>query len=121
MLAEVWARSGEPQRSVALLRQRIDPELVTGMRADDRSGEFAREGARTARMIDVRVRDDDGFDLQSMLVEHSLNVRQIVAGIDHDRFLGYFITEDRAIALQHSNRQYLVNHNPIFPSPRATL
>lgn len=33
VLAEVWARSGEPQRSVALLRQRID--LLTGLHGAD--------------------------------------------------------------------------------------
>ena len=40
-----------------LLRQAVNPELVTGVRADDGQAQCARQAARAARMVDMGSRD----------------------------------------------------------------
>ena len=65
---------------------------------------------RAADVIDVRVRDDDGFHAQPVPRENLEDLGDVVAGIDHDGLARLLVAEDRAVALQHANRQNLVNH-----------
>jgi uncharacterized membrane protein len=63
-------------------------------------------------MIDVRVRDHDGLHREPMPLHDLQNLGDIVSGIDNDSLARLFVAEDRAVALQHADRQDLVNHIP---------
>jgi hypothetical protein len=55
-------------------------------------------------VVDVSVSADDGFDGQLVTAEQFEDARDLVARIDHQRFTGDGIADDRAIALQHPDR-----------------
>ena len=65
---------------------------------------------RAADVIDMRVRDDDGFDAQRVAREDLQDLGNVVAGIDNDGFARLLVAENGAVALQHSDRQNFVNH-----------
>ena len=44
------------------------------------------------------------------------NALDLVAGIDHHGFARRLVAENRAVALQHSDRKNLVDHMPIVYS-----
>ena len=55
-----------------------------------------------AHMIDVGMRAHNCAHFQLMLPQNLKDAFNIVARINHNRFVSYRITEYRAIALQHS-------------------
>ena len=58
------------------------------MQIDGRAGCFLH-AVQSDDVIDVRVRDHDGRDFQSMPLDHFQDSRGIVARIDDDRFAGF--------------------------------
>ena len=65
---------------------------------------------RAADVIDMRMRDHDGFHMQAVPLEHGFDARQVVARIDHHRVARLLIAENRAVALQHAHRQDFMHH-----------
>jgi hypothetical protein len=61
-------------------------------------------------MVDVSVRDDNLLERKLMPAQHGENVFDLVARIDHQRFVRRFVANDGAIASEHSDRKDLVNH-----------
>jgi uncharacterized membrane protein YfbV (UPF0208 family) len=56
------------------------------------------------------MRDHDRYYTKMMPVENRLNILDLVARIDDNRFARRFVPEDRAIALQHPHWKNFVNH-----------
>ncbi len=50
------------------------------------------------------------FTVKPVPVQDFGDVRDIIAWIDDDGLAGLLVAENRAVALQHPNRQNLVNH-----------
>ena len=67
-------------------------------------------------MVDVRVGDDDGLQLEPVAIENPENAGDIVAGIDHHGLAGLLIAKYRAVALEQTDRQDLVDHSSIVAS-----
>jgi hypothetical protein len=65
---------------------------------------------RAADVVDVRVRDHDGFHVQAVARQDALDLRQVVARIDHQRVARLLVAENGAVALQHAHRQDLMHH-----------
>jgi hypothetical protein len=63
-----------------------------------------------ADVIDMCVRDDDGFDAQRVAPEDFQDLGDVVAGIDNDGCVRLLVAEDGAVALEHSDRQNFMNH-----------
>ena len=64
-----------------------------------------------ANVIDVRVRDDDGFDGEPVALHDFENLGNVVAGIDHDSVARLLVAEDGAVAFEHAHTQDLVDHD----------
>jgi uncharacterized membrane protein len=65
---------------------------------------------RAADVIDVRVGDHNGGDFETVPREDVQDALDFVAGVDHHRLSGGFVTEDGAIALKDTDGQDLVDH-----------
>jgi hypothetical protein len=77
---------------------------------------------RAADVIDMRVGDHDGGDLETMAGEDFENARDFVAGVDDHGLAGLLIAEDGAVALQRADGQNLVDHaapKRAFPAVRG--
>jgi hypothetical protein len=61
-------------------------------------------------VIDVAVRNDNGFDFELVAVENGRDFRDVVSGIHHNRVERFLVAEDRAIALQQTDRKNNVQH-----------
>ncbi len=57
--------------------------------------------AQPADVIDMSVRADDGFDRQFVPAKEVQDTRDLVAGIDDQRFARDWIADDGTVALQH--------------------
>jgi hypothetical protein len=66
----------------ALLRQRVDPELVARVRADDRQPALARQRAGAAGVVDVGVGQPDLLEVEPEFVHRRQQQRQVAAGVD---------------------------------------
>src|SRR5271167_388845 len=55
-------------------------------------------------MIDVSMGADDGFDRQLVPAEELQNPSDFVTRINHKGFAGDWVSDDRAIALEHADR-----------------
>lgn len=64
----------------------------------------------TSDMVDMRVRDDNRFDLQLMLLEHFRDLVDLLARIDDDCFMRLLVAENGAVALEETDRQDDVDH-----------
>ena len=95
----------EPQG--LLTQYLVQPEIV-GMHVD---GSVSRvvHAAQSDDVIDVRMREDDGRDLQMVPLDYVQNFAGIVSGIDHDGFAGLRIADNVAVALQHADRKNFVD------------
>ncbi len=60
-------------------------------------------------MIDVGMRADDGARFQTMPPQNLQNAINFIAGIDDEGFARFRIAEDRAIALQETDRDDFVD------------
>src|SRR5947209_13363911 len=65
-------------------------------------------------MIDVRVRHQDLLHLQAVVLDSAVDMAYLVAGVDHDGLARFLIAEQRAIALQWSNRKCFQDHATIL-------
>src|SRR5579883_1218821 len=65
-----------------------------------RSAGVRVQARKSAHMVNVRVRAYDGLYGQLVPAEQVENARNLVAGIDHQRFARDRVADDRAIALQ---------------------
>src|SRR5579871_318392 len=83
--------------------------LVFGVHID-RSPRGGLELRRAANVIDVRMSDHDGLHGKLVPRKHRKNFIDLVARVDDDSLTRPFVAKDRAVALQHSNRENLVNH-----------
>jgi hypothetical protein len=70
----------------------------------NRSARVLAKFAEAANVVDVSMSADDSFDSQPMAAEEFKDAGDFVARIDHKRFTGDGVTDDRAIALEHSDR-----------------
>jgi uncharacterized membrane protein len=61
-------------------------------------------------MVDVRMRDHNRLNLQTVTVNDFEHLRDIVSGIHHQPLPAFFVAKHRAVALQHAHRQNLVDH-----------
>jgi hypothetical protein len=66
----------------ALLHQRIDPELVARVRADDRQPVLARQGAGGTGVVDVRVGQPDGLQRHAQRRDGRAQSWQVATGVD---------------------------------------
>ena len=83
--------------------------LILSVHVNRRAGGGFELG-RASDMVDVRVRDHDGLHSQPVAAQHGENVVDLVTWVDDDGFAGGFLAENRAVALEHSYGQNLVNH-----------
>jgi len=60
--------------------------------------------AETADVIDVGMSADDGLDRKAVPTQQFQNAGHLVAGVNHQGFSSKRISNDRAIALQHADR-----------------
>jgi hypothetical protein len=60
-------------------------------------------------VIDVRVRDHDGFHFQRMPLDHFQDSLRVVTRVDNDRFARLRIADDVTITLQHADGEDFVN------------
>src|SRR3984957_20306380 len=61
-------------------------------------------------MVDMPMRNHDPLHLQRMFREQQQDLIDVVPRVNHDRLMRLLIAENRTIALQHPDRQNLVNH-----------
>ena len=64
----------------------------------------------SADMVDVGVGDDDLFDLKIVFADYAEDVFDLVAGVDDHGFVGGFVTDYRAVALQGADGEDFVDH-----------
>jgi hypothetical protein len=95
-----------------LFGQHIRQRAIVGIHEHGRAGGLL-EFVRAADMVDVRVGDDDGLQLEPVALENLQNAADLVAGIDHHGLAGLLVSEDGAVALQRTDRQDLVDHSSI--------
>ncbi|MCY1550043.1 hypothetical protein D9M68_862580 [compost metagenome] len=81
----------------ALLRQAVDPELVTRMRTDDWQIQFCGEFCRTARVVDVRVGEPDRLERDAQALHFGQQPVQVASGVDDGRILGFIAPDDGAV------------------------
>lgn len=73
----------------------------------------ARGGAElhgSADMVDVSVGDHDLLDLQIVLLDQSLDVFDVIAGVDDHGFAGGVVADDGTIALERADGEDFVDH-----------
>ena len=61
-------------------------------------------------MVDVGVGDDDLFDLQIVFADQGEDVFDFVTGVDDHGFVGGFVADDGAVALQRADGEDFVDH-----------
>jgi hypothetical protein len=64
-----------------------------------------------ADVIDMRMRDDNRFHLKIMPPQYLQNIFDLIARIDDHRLARLLIPENRAITLQRTDGQDLVDHS----------
>jgi hypothetical protein len=62
-------------------------------------------------VIDVRVSDDDLFELELVPIQDSKDSLNLVAGIDHKRFACVLVANNGAITAEKSDGKDLVNQD----------
>ena len=81
----------------ALLRQAVDPELVTWVRSDDGQAQPARKLPGAACMVDVRMCEPDLFELQAQALDFGQQPVKVPTGINHSRLKAFVVPDERAI------------------------
>jgi len=90
---------GEAEHA-ALLRQRVDPELVGLVRAFDGQAERARQRAGGAGVVDVRVREPDLLEREAELLHGGEQHLDVAAGVDHGGLVRGVVPDQRAVLLE---------------------
>src|SRR5690242_6437168 len=67
-----------------------------------------------AHVINVPVRHEDLFQIQTMLGQTLVNPADIVSGVDDDGFARLLIAYDGAVALERADGKGLKNHSHIY-------
>jgi len=67
----------------------------------------------SADVVDVGVGDDDLLDLQIVFADDSLDVFDVVAGVDDHGFVSALVADDGAIALQRADGEDFMDHGSI--------
>lgn len=88
----------------ALLRQRVDPELVGAVRPDDRQVLFAGQHAGAAGVVDVRMREQDLLERHASLARRRAHALELAAGVDHRAFHCLVAPDERAVLLKRGDR-----------------
>jgi hypothetical protein len=65
--------------------------------------------AQAANVVNMRVRAHNGFYRERMLCQNFEYSGGFISRIHHERFARFGIADNRAIALQHADRQDFVN------------
>ena len=73
----------------------------------------------SADVVDVSVSDDDLLDLKLVLLDESLDVFDVIAGVDDHGFAGGFIADNGAIAAERAYGEDFVDHRYIVASPES--
>jgi hypothetical protein len=76
----------------------------------DRGASILMEFGQAADVIDVSMGADNGFDGEFVAAEKAEDAFDFVAGVDHDGFMSLGIADDGAVALQHADRDFDVDH-----------
>lgn len=84
-----------------LLGQGVDPELITRVRAFDGQRVLARQGAGGACVVDVRVGEPQGLEVQAQGLDGGHEGGDVAAGVDQGGVVG-FIAPDKAGVLGES-------------------
>jgi hypothetical protein len=72
------------------------------------------DAAQSSDVINVRVRDEDGGNTQLVAMDDLEYPLGVVARINHQGVASFWIANNVAITLQHSNRKYFVNEFGCF-------
>jgi len=83
------------------------------MHSNRRAGRLLN-AAQSSDVINVRVSDEDGGNMQFVAMDDLKDPLGVVARIDHQGVASFWIANNVAIALQHSNRKYFVNEFGCF-------
>jgi aminomethyltransferase len=75
---------------------------IVAMHQDGSAGVLAKF-AEAAYVVDMSMSADDGFDSEPMAAEKFEDAGDFVARVDHERFAADWVSNNRAIALQHSH------------------
>ncbi len=87
----------------ALLGQAVDPELVARVRPDDGQVEPARQLARAAGVIDMRMREPDLLELEAELFNVRKQSVKIAAGINDRGLLAVLVPDQGAVLLKRGD------------------
>ena len=87
----------------------FDQRQVVLVVEDGCAGELL-EAMGAGDVVDVGVGDDDLLDGEIVLGEEGHDAGDVVAGIDDDGFVGGFVTEDGAVALEGADGDDFVDH-----------
>ncbi len=76
----------------------------------DRRPSFSAQFCRSSYVVNVRMGHNNSFHLEPMFSQDGVDIFQIIAGIDDNRFMILLVPKDGTITLQQSYRQNFVDH-----------
>jgi hypothetical protein len=91
-----------------LLRQPIDPELVTRVRADDGQLHLTRQRAGATGVVDVRMGQQDLRQRQLQGLGRGPDARQVATGVDDGGLQGLVAPDEAAVLLEGGDGDGLV-------------
>jgi hypothetical protein len=93
------------------LRLQIKMAVQTHVRLMDkhRGARYLVQSGEAADVVNMRMRADDGVNLQFVLAQYLRNALDFIAGVHNDRLTGRGIAQDRAIALQHPDGDHFMD------------
>ena len=92
-----------------LLVEHFQQSIIILVQQDGSAGGGAKLHG-SADVVDVRVGDDDLFDLQVVLANEGENILNVVAGVDDHGFARGLVADDGAVALQRADGEDFVDH-----------
>jgi len=87
-------------KHLALLRQRVNPKAVAGVWAFNGQAQFARQGAGGACVVNVRMREENGFEREAALFHGGQQHGHVTAGINQGSVFGVFAPNERAVLFE---------------------
>lgn len=87
-------------KHLALLRQGIYPKAVARVRAFNGQTELTRQGARGPRVVNVRMREENGFERESPLLHCGQQHGDVATGVNQGRVFGVFTPNERAVLFE---------------------
>ncbi len=108
-----WRRRSEPSRlDVHHLEQR---EIILIQQNGCAGEALELEGATD--VIDVRVGDENLLQREALGLKPAVDSRDLISGVDDDRFAGGFVAQQSAVALEGANGKGLKDHAAILKRP----